>query len=143
MSTRDPGDIRYARRVAVRVKPENIENFLGKMRNDIFPSLRRETGIRRMYLLRTPGENEFVSLTLWDNKSYADAYGGSAFTRNTESIRDFLESEPSLTEFDVELHDVNAEDLPPPKTATRKATVSAKRSKSKSAKKKNKKRKSR
>lgn len=143
MSTGNSGGIRYARRVAIRVKGDQIENFLSKMRNEIFPSLRSQNGIRRIYLLRTPGENEFVSLTLWDNKSYADSYGASgSFSGNTESLRDFLQSEPSLTEFDVELHDVNAEDLPPPKTAVRRAKNVTKRSKSKT-KKKNKKRKSR
>jgi heme-degrading monooxygenase HmoA len=145
MSTENSSVIRYARRVAVRVKRDQVENFLSKMR-EIFPSLKREAGIRRMYLLRNPGENnnEFVSLTLWNNKSYADAYGNDSFTRNTESIRDFLEGEPSLTEFDVELHDVNAEDLPPPKTAVRKS-IAVKKSKRPKAtkKKKNKKRKSR
>ncbi len=142
MSAKSSDEIRYARRAAVRVKPDQIDNFLAKMRNDIFPNLKSQKGIRRMYLLRTPGENEFASLTLWNNKSFADAYGSSdAFTNNTESIREFLESDISVTQFDVDLHDVNAEALPPPRTALRRATA-AKRQKPK-AKKKGKQKKSR
>lgn len=137
MSTIDSGNIRYARRVALRVKPEEIDNFLTKMRNEIFPSLRNQAGIRRMYLLRTPGESDFVSLTLWDNKSYADAYGSSdSFTKNTESVRNMLETDPAVTQFDVDLHDVNAEDLPAPRTAVRKASAATRRSSRKSKTKK-------
>ncbi len=129
MSTRDSDNIRYARRVALSVKPEEIDNFLTKMRNEIFPSLRNQAGIRRMYLLRTPGESDFVSLTLWDNKSYADAYGTSnSFTKNTESVRNMLESDPAVTQFDVDLHDVNAEDLPAPRTALKKAATATRKS---------------
>jgi heme-degrading monooxygenase HmoA len=121
MSTADSGNIRFARRVALKVKPEQIDNFLAKMRNEVFPNLRSQAGIRRMYLLRSPGENDFLSLTLWDNKSYADSYEGSDFRKNTEALRDMLELDPSVTLFDVDLHDVNAEDLPAPSTAVKQA----------------------
>jgi heme-degrading monooxygenase HmoA len=115
-------NIRYARRVALKVNPDKVDNFLSKMRSEIFPNLRNQEGIRRMYLLRTPGTNDFVSLTFWNNKSYADSYGASDYMKNTESLRDLLESDPTLTEFDVDLHDVNAEDLPAPKSAVSKIT---------------------
>jgi heme-degrading monooxygenase HmoA len=135
MPTENSDEIRYARRVALTVKSDQIDNFLAKMRNDIFPNLKNQSGIRRMYLLRTPGTNDFVSLTFWNNKSYADAYGASNYMGNTSSIRDMLESDPALTEFDVDLHDVNAEDLPAPRAATRKARPSKVRARKKSRRK--------
>jgi heme-degrading monooxygenase HmoA len=137
MSASNLDGIRYARRVALMVKPDQIDNFLAKMRSDIIPNLKSQAGIRRMYLLRTPGANDFVSLTFWDNRSYADTYGASdSFRNNTESIRDMLESEPSVTQFDVDLHDVNAEDLPAPKTAVKKVSSTTTRRTSRKPKKK-------
>jgi heme-degrading monooxygenase HmoA len=131
-------DLRYARRVAFRVKPDQTSNFLEKIRVSVFPGLKEQAGIRRMYLLSTAGGNEFLSVTLWDNKSNADAYGNSeAFAKNTELVRDFLESDPVVSEFDIEFHDVNAEDLPPPKS------VRGAKRKSPRLKRKSKKRKSR
>jgi heme-degrading monooxygenase HmoA len=126
-----PSDnIRYARRVALTVKPEEVQNFLARMRSIVFPNLKKQAGIRRMYLLHTPGESEFVSLTFWNNKSYADSYGTSSqYANNTESIRNMLESEPTLTQFDVDLHGINAEDLPAPKTALSKVRATTNRSK--------------
>ena len=130
--------IRYARRLAIKVKPDQIDNFLATMKGKVFPNMKSQKGIRRMYLLQAPMQNEFVSLTLWDNKSYADAYGTSgSYTQNVDSAREFLESDPTLTEFDVVLHDVNGEDLPPPEKSQprrpqvkRKSSRSAKRSRS-------------
>ncbi len=138
----DSVKIRYARRVALKIRPDQVENFLAKMRSVVFPNLKNQKGIRRMYLLRTPGEYDFVSLTFWDDKSYADAYGASEeYAKNTESVREFLESDPSLTQFDVDLHDVS-EELPPPKVAVRRAPVIRRERRSKT-KKKSKRRKSR
>ena len=112
-------DLRYARRVTLRVKRGQIGEFLRTMRDGIFPRLKEQAGIRRMYLLSSTGGNEFLSVTLWNNKSSADAYGESvAFQRNTKLVRDLLESDPVVSEFDVEFHDVNAKDLPPPKSTS-------------------------
>jgi heme-degrading monooxygenase HmoA len=117
MSSED--NSRFARRTALTVKPGQVEDFLQKMRSEIIPTMKSQDGIRRMYLLRSTqgARNEFVSLTLWNNKEAADSYGRSAFIRNTESIRELLDTGPNVTEFDIELHDVNAQDLPPPETA--------------------------
>ena len=114
MSSQESSDKKYARHLALKVKPEQIDNFLAKMRNDIYPSLKKQTGIRRVYLLRSyGGGNEFVSETLWDNKYFADTYGASnSFKENIESVRNFIESDPSVTEFDIILHDLNTMDLP-------------------------------
>ncbi|MDG6908583.1 MAG: antibiotic biosynthesis monooxygenase [Nitrososphaerota archaeon] len=120
MSTKGSADdLRYARRVATKVKPDEVENFLSKMRKDVLPILKKQPGIRRIYLLRrSGGENEFESTTFWNKRSDADSYGKSdIFSKNVTSVRDFLESDPTVTEFDVESHDVNAEDLPIPKSA--------------------------
>ncbi len=140
MSPEESNDMKYARRLVLKVKPEQIDNFLAKMRDDIYPSLKKQTGIRRVYLLRSyGGGNEFVSETLWDNKYFADTYGASnSFKENLEKVRDFIESDPSVTEFDIQLHDLN-EDLPLPESAKQLIKTRASR-KSKRAKQPKKKR---
>jgi hypothetical protein len=64
-------------------------------------------------------------------------------------VRELLENEPVLTEFDIAFHDINAESLPPPETAkeevkkeirssrpkTRRKTARGKRPKKRSKKK--------
>lgn len=110
-------NLRFARRVSLKVKPFQIGSFLTKMRESVYPSLKEQAGIRRMYLLSSTGGNEFLSVTLWDNKEHADSYGNSeAFAKNNEQMKDLLESDPVVSDFDIEFHDVNAADLPPPKS---------------------------
>lgn len=129
-------DLRYARHVALKVKPDQIGNFLTRMREGVFPRLREQAGIRRMYLLSSTGGNEFLSVTFWNNKANADAYGDSiVFARVNELVRDLLESDPVMIEYDIEFHDVNAKDLPPPQSAVV-PQKKAPRSERKSAKKK-------
>ena len=124
---------RYARRLSLKVKPDQVDEYLQTVRENVHPNLKNQPGIRRMYLLRGGG-SEFVSLSFWNSKGEADKYGRSQlFSRNLELLRPYLESEPVLTEFDVEFHDVNAESLPPPEMAVEKVERRVTRSKRKSS----------
>jgi heme-degrading monooxygenase HmoA len=116
----EPG---FAERTSLNVKPDKVEDFLSEVRNSLNPKMKEQAGIRRLYLLRSPEkENEFVSLSLWDNKDAAEQYERSdAYKETMSSLSGFLESEPSLTHYNVELRDVNAEELPPPEAAVEKA----------------------
>lgn len=115
----EPG---FAERTSLTVKPDKVEDFLSSVRNSLNPQMKEQSGIRRLYLLRSPErENEFVSLSLWDNKDAAEQYERSeAYKETMSSLSEFLESEPSLTHYNVELREVNAEELPPPETAVEK-----------------------
>lgn len=116
----EPG---FAERTSLTVKQDKVEDFLSEVRNSLNPKMKEQSGIRRLYLLRSPErENEFVSLSLWDNKDAAEQYEHSeAYKETMSSLSEFLESEPSLTHYNVELRDVNAEELPPPESAVEKA----------------------
>src|SRR5579862_9869236 len=130
---------RYARRLSLKVKPHQVDEYLQTVRENVHTDLRNQPGIRRMYLLRGGG-SEFVSLSFWNSKGEADEYGRSRlFSRNLELLRPYLESEPVLTEFEVEFHDVNAESWAPPETAVEKVERRVTRSKRKSSNSKKKK----
>jgi quinol monooxygenase YgiN len=134
-------EIKHAVQLKLRVKPELIDDFLGKVRRELFPTLNDQLGIRRTYLLRNP-EGELSLLTFWNNKPEGDAYWASDSGRQAvDSITEMLEAEPFLTEYAVELHEVNAKDLPPPKSVARrinksKGAAGRKKSVSSSAKRK-------
>ncbi|MHB8568539.1 MAG: antibiotic biosynthesis monooxygenase family protein [Nitrososphaerales archaeon] len=134
---------RFARRLATRVKPDRVDDFISEVRDKISPKLKQQNGIRRIYLLRsTDSSNEFISLTLWDSKEAAEEYEKSGpYKEIVESIKDLVESEPSITNFDVEFHDVNAEDLPPPETAIEEVKKDITKSRPKAGKAKSKKKK--
>ncbi len=101
---------RFARRVAMKVMHEKLHEFLSLTRRDISPSLIKEKGLRRFYLIRSvENMNEFVALTLWNSKREADNYEKSGrYAKNLRKIRALLESEPNLSQFHVELHGVGS-----------------------------------
>ena len=117
-----PETLRFARRVFVRVKPESREEFLRAMKESVYPRISKERGVRRIYLLRdVANPNEFVSLTLWNSRKYADSYENSGhFREYVELIADKLQEPVSINEFVVEHHEVSAS-TPPPKRLTQPA----------------------
>lgn len=121
--------IRFARRVSLRVKPDKVNEFLSTMREKVYPGLSKEKGVRRVYLLRDTGkQNEFASLTLWNSRSDADAYESTGhYSANRDMVREYLEEDPSVTQFDVEYHTVSPALRPP--VASRKKRTRARRTK--------------
>ncbi len=116
--------IRFARRVSLRVKSDKVNEFLSRMKEKIYPELGKENGIRRVFLLKdTSQQNEFVSLTLWNSKSDADAYESTGhFSANKEKVRELLEDDPTVSQFEVEYHTVSPA-LPPPAASKKRARV--------------------
>ena len=104
---------RYARRVAMTAKPRLAAKFVSVMKDSVFPRTKKCRGARRLYLLRsTKAKSDFVVLTLWDSKKDADGYGSSdAYSKNSDELLPLVISDPSLTEYDVVVHDLNSEDL--------------------------------
>jgi quinol monooxygenase YgiN len=109
-----PERMRFARRVLLRTKPDKVDEFVSTMKDKVYPELGRENGIRRVYLLRdAANRNEFVSLTLWDSRTDADAYESTGhYASNRDLVREYLEEDPVVSQFEVEYHTVSPA-LPP------------------------------
>jgi quinol monooxygenase YgiN len=128
-------NIKHAVQLKLGVSTEHLDSFLQRIRGEIFSELNDKEGLRRAYLLRSP-EGDFNLLTFWNDKSAGDSYWASDHGRKSvESLRELLQSEPSLTEYAVELHEVNARELPLPETA-RESIRKASRAASSNSKKK-------
>jgi heme-degrading monooxygenase HmoA len=72
----------YLRIVSVKLKPGKLEEYKRVYESEIIPALRATKGCRHAYLT-TPktGDNEAISVTLWDSKVDADAYEQSGLFR--------------------------------------------------------------
>jgi quinol monooxygenase YgiN len=109
-------NIKHAVQLKLGVSTEHLDSFLQRIRGEVFSELNDREGLRRAYLLRSP-EGDFTLMTFWNDKSAGDAYWASDHGhKSVESLRELLQSEP-LTEYAVELHEVNARELPLPETA--------------------------
>jgi heme-degrading monooxygenase HmoA len=137
-------DLRTAKRVTFRVKPDRIDEFLSVFRGDVHARLRGQKGVRRIYLFRNPEvDNEFLSLTLWNDAPDQENSTQQNFSSNFGLLADVLETPPTFADFNVVHHEVN-DSLPLPKKAVRRARrVARKSSFSRKAKSKRRKSKSR
>lgn len=119
-----PEVLRFARRAAAKVKPDEVDRFLSVMKGEVYPKLLKEKGLRRVYLLRgTSNRDEFVSLTLWNSKLSADKYESSGdYARYVGLVQDFLEESIQVSQFEVVYHSVSPS-LPSPKGGRRKRTT--------------------
>jgi len=120
-------EARFARRVVMRVKSDRIDEFLSRIRTEVYPGLRKEKGFRRVYLLRDAiNGNQFVSMTLWNSKADADAYESTGhYSENTDMVKDLLEEDPTASQLEVEYHTVGRALTPPP--AVKKARTTKRR----------------
>jgi heme-degrading monooxygenase HmoA len=109
-------NFRYVRRVALKVKQDSVGSFVSAFKNEVFPRTKKLKGVRRLYLLRSADSpNDYVSITFWNSEDDAKSYASSpAYSENSNQLRPLLESDPLLTEYHIEAHDINAEELPPP-----------------------------
>lgn len=79
----------FTRIVSFKIESEKLEEFKKVYTNEIIPFLEATKGCSFAYLTEgLKDENEFLSVTVWENKSYADNYESSgAFLDQFEKVR--------------------------------------------------------
>ena len=79
----------FVRIVSAKIRQDKLEEFKKLYSEVIIPELKSVKGCRYAYLIESVNEeNEFISLTVWDNKAAADNYESSGkFTELVNSVR--------------------------------------------------------
>ena len=119
MEIDDDQNSRFVRRLALKVKEGQREGFLSAVRDEIIPRTKNFHGMRRMYLLNSDvSPTDFVMLSFWNDKKDAESYQSSdTFVANSNTMREYLESDPLLSQYHIEAHHVNSDELVPPKAS--------------------------
>ncbi len=83
----------YLRIVSAKLRPGQFEAFKQRYTEEIIPALLAQKGCRYAYLTRGVGDDEILSVTLWDSKAYAYAYDLSGrFDQLTQLLEPMLSS---------------------------------------------------
>lgn len=79
----------YVRIVSMKIQTDKMEEFKKIYLETIIPALKKTEGCRYVFLTESINEkNEFISVTIWDDKKYADVYESSgSFKELVEKIR--------------------------------------------------------
>ena len=87
-SPEQPGGM-YIRIVSVKIQPGKVDEFTDLYSKEIIPALESTKGCNFAYLTKNLKEdNEFLSISIWENKSFADQYETSGkFNELTSKVK--------------------------------------------------------
>jgi heme-degrading monooxygenase HmoA len=91
----------YARNVAVRLKPNSLNDFTKTFETNVLPILRRQKGFQDEITFAMPGGTDVIAISLWDTKENAEAYNTSGYPEVLKSLERFLDGSPKLRVSDV------------------------------------------
>jgi heme-degrading monooxygenase HmoA len=91
----------YARHVAIRLKPNTLNDFTKTFETNVLPILRRQKGFQDEITFAMPGGSDVVAISLWDTKENAEAYNTSGYPEVVKSLERFLDGSPKLRVSDV------------------------------------------
>jgi hypothetical protein len=101
----------FARNISLHLKPNTLGEFTKTMEKQVLPLLRKQKGFRDEITFVIPGEREVVAISLWDEKSNADAYNTSTYPQVLSSLGNVLEGTPHVRGLEVvssTFHEVGA-----------------------------------
>jgi heme-degrading monooxygenase HmoA len=91
----------FARKVAVRLKPDALKKFTSLMDGEIVPWLRTQPGFLDLIILAAPDDSEVATLSFWDEEHNAQAYNSSGYPKALKILEELLDAQPYVKTFNV------------------------------------------
>ena len=92
----------FARNAHFRVKSLNMAaEFARTLENEILPLLRKEKGFKGEITLSNPGSLERISISLWENKSNAEAYDANVYPQVLKILSKVIDGTPKIRTFEA------------------------------------------
>ena len=91
----------FARTVRIQLKPNSVAEFTRTLENAIIPLLRKQPGFQDEIAFVVPGGTEAVSVSMWDDKTTAEAYARSTYPQVLKAVANVLEGTPQVDTYEV------------------------------------------
>jgi len=91
----------FARSVALRLKPNSVEEFRRMIELEIIPLLRKQKGFQDEIMFIASGGIEAVGISLWDEKENANAYDHKTYPEVTKALAKLVEGTPQVQTYEV------------------------------------------
>jgi hypothetical protein len=91
----------YARRVSMKLMPNNTLEFTQRLEKDVLPILRKQPGFRDEITFVAPGGTEAFGLSLWDSKANADTYDKAHYAEVTKILAKVVDGTPRVETYEV------------------------------------------
>jgi hypothetical protein len=91
----------FARKVAVRLKPDALPEFARLMECEILPWLRQQQGFLDLITLVVPDGSEVATISFWDQEGNAQAYNSNGYPEALKMLEELLDGKPYVKTFHV------------------------------------------
>jgi heme-degrading monooxygenase HmoA len=86
----------FARSVSLHLKPNRVEEFTRIIGNEVIPMMRSLRGFQDKIVLVASGGLEAISLSIWDLKEDAEAYGRGTYREVVKALAKVVEGTPRV-----------------------------------------------
>ncbi|MGB8112621.1 MAG: hypothetical protein WCF22_02545 [Candidatus Sulfotelmatobacter sp.] len=91
----------FARKVAVRLKPNSLPEFTHLMNCEILPWLRKQEGFLDLIILALTDSTEIATISFWARQGNAEAYNCNGYPEVLKRLEELLEGTPYVKTFEV------------------------------------------
>jgi hypothetical protein len=91
----------FARNVSFRLKSNMLSEYGHVFDSQVLPLLRKQKGFRDEITIATPNGQDVTAISLWDNKSDAEAYNTSAYPEVLKTLGRVIDGAPRVQTCEV------------------------------------------
>jgi heme-degrading monooxygenase HmoA len=91
----------FVRNVALRLRPNSINQFKQTFEKEVLPILRKQTGFQDEIAFANTGGGDVIAISLWDTKEHAEAYNTTAYPEVLKKLNSLLDGSPKVRVADV------------------------------------------
>jgi hypothetical protein len=91
----------FSRHVSIHLKSNTLSDYTRAFENDILPLLRKQKGFKDEITFASPGGVDVTAISLWENKTDADAYNTNTYPLVLKAMARFIEGTPKVQTSDV------------------------------------------
>ena len=91
----------FARNVSIHLKSNMLSDYTRTFDKDVLPLLRKQNGFKDEITFAGPGGVDVTAISLWENKTDAEAYNINTYPQVVKMMARFIEGTPKVQTSDV------------------------------------------
>ena len=91
----------FARNVSFHLKSNMLSDYTRTFEKDVLPLLRKQNGFKDEITFAGPGGVDVTAISLWENKTDAEAYNTKTYPEVLKTMARFIEGTPKVQTSDV------------------------------------------
>ncbi len=91
----------FARNVSIHLKSNMLSDYTRTFEKDVLPLLRKQNGFKDEITFAGPGGVDVTAISLWENKTDAEAYNTNTYPEVLKTMARFIEGTPRVQTSDV------------------------------------------